>query len=314
MDGYDRFTQTLGKYIFPLIFGVAGLYMLIKGLTPDADTGVTQTTWFVNAGLFLTLMSALMGLHIAGILKKKIGVILIPVLVALCGWFAYMNYQSVAIRMAEEAAFEKYLADTKQGLTDLRDIQVAFKRKYQKYAGSAAELKQFLLNDFLLETFPDDRVTPDRKMTEAEALQLGYDLNTVEGEKAAEKIDDREAVLLGHRQIDTVSISVMDYLFNGTEIKLVRKDSTGTKEVIEIHRPKSDPENRAYVFDPNLAWEKRGGDNAAFKIETADIGDTVKAVPVFMIRDMTPYDPFKRKDTLQVGSLTKHSTEGNWDK
>ena len=71
MDGYDKIMHHAGKYIFPGIFTIAGLTMLILGLTVNKDTGVQQTPEFVYAGLALFLMGILMVLHVLGIFKRK---------------------------------------------------------------------------------------------------------------------------------------------------------------------------------------------------------------------------------------------------
>lgn len=309
MDGFDNILQKLGKYFFPTLTLVFGGWMLAKGLSKDAATGVEQTSSYVYAGLFVVVMSLLMFLFIAGILKRKMALLLAPILIGLCAWFIYMNYVSIKDRMDKMTEVEQYRDYVKQGLLDIRDIEVEFQNKYQRYSSDAVELQAFLTKDFVEVVLKDDKATPDRKMTDEEAVQLGYDKSTVEGERAAESINEAEAVALGLRQFDTVQVPVMDYIFNGAEVKVTRDG----KPDVEVIRPVSNPEHRAYEFDVNKLWKKTMGDQAEYFMAVDDIGDTLNARPVFVIRDPSPYDPLDEKlDTLVVGSLKKHNIEGNW--
>lgn len=317
MDAYDKLTQGIGKYIVPALFFIGGVVGLAIGLTENQETGVEQSPWFVNGGLILTLMGLLMGLHIAGVFKKKIGLVFIPVLLGLCGWFIYMNYMSIKERI--DLGNEKELYDdyVKQALLDIRDIQVAFKKTYYRYSDDPGELESFLKSGYVnyVTNLCDERVAPDRRMTFEEADSLGIDPNTDEGNRAMERIDEDEAVRLDSITRDTIQIPAIDYIFNGYEItECAVKDSngrkTGEKYKVTVS-PMSNPDKRTYAFDPGLIWKKRLKDGQ-YAIKADNLGDSAKSKPVFLVYDPDPFDPFMDRDTLKVGSLSKHNTEGNW--
>lgn len=310
MDGYDKIMHHAGKYIFPGIFTIAGLTMLILGLTVNKDTGVQQTPEFVYAGLALFLMGILMVLHVLGIFKRKSRFILIPVLVSVCIWFGYMNYASIQARIELEEEYLLYNKYVKQSLIDIRDVQVAFKKTYQRYSDNIGELENFLKTGSVsyVSAKCDNRLIPDERMNMEQAALLGIDPNTDEGNREMEKIDEDEATILGLITRDTVQIPAVDYIFNGYKICDCNVDG---KEYEVRVPPMHTAEKRHFPFDLEKIWTKRSKEGQ-FIVQATDIGDSSHPKPVFKVYDPKPFDPFMRRDTLVVGNLTKHHTEGNW--
>jgi hypothetical protein len=315
MDGYDKITQGISKYIVPGLFFICGIFGLIVGLSVNRETGVEQSSWFINGGIVLTVMGLLMGLHIKGLFKRKIAIIFVPVLIALCGWFMYMNYMSVKERIDLGIEKDVYDESVKQALLDIRDIELAFKKTYLKYSSSAQELQSFLENGFVkyVSNKCDERPIPDGRMTLEQADSLGIDINTDEGNRQMERIDDYEAVALGLITRDTVNIPAMDFIFNGHTI-CPCNDSITNEFLYDVKvAPMNNPNKRAYAFDANQIWKKRSHEKGeSYTLMADDIGDSTSAKPVFTVYDGNPFDPFNSKDTLRVGKLSKHMTEGNW--
>jgi hypothetical protein len=323
MDSYDKLTQGVSKYIVPCIFFVVGIILLITGLTTNAETKVVQSNWFVYAGIVLTLMGFLMGLHIGGFLKKKVALVLVPVLIGLCVWFSYMNYASVKARIDLGNRFDLYEDNVKQALLDIKDIEVTYKKSYYKYTNNQNELLSYLQNGTVryVTSLCDERQTPGRRITFPEADSLGYDPNTEVGNSMMESMDDGEATKLGLVTRDTVLIPVFDYVFGskdkdgnyGVPFHICDCPDTNGNFLYDVTvAPVSNPTKRRYAFDMDSLWVKRGKFEGAFELMTADLGDSALAKPVFTVYDSRPFDPFTKRDTLRVGKLNKHNTEGNW--
>jgi len=313
MDRYDKLMHSVGKYIFPGIFTLAGIAMLILGLSVDQDTGVQQTPEFVYAGLALLLMGTLMILHIMGILKRKSRFILIPFLVLVCLWFGYMNYASIDARLELEKEYMTYNTYVKQSLLDIRDVQVAFKKTYQRYSDNVGELENFLKTGSVLYISAkcDNRPIPDDRMNFEQAALLGIDGNTDKGNRDMEKIDEDEATALGLITRDTVKIPAIDYIFNGYKICECKDTVTGEFLYDVTVPPMHNADKRQFHFELSKIWTKRTHEGQ-FIVQAADIGDSAHPKPVFKVYDPQPFDPFMRRDTMIVGNLTKHHTEGNW--
>jgi len=324
MDSYDKLTQGVSKYIVPCIFFVVGIILLITGLTTNEETKVVQSNWFVYAGLVLTLMGFLMGMHIAGVFKKKVALVLVPVLIGLCIWFSYMNYASVKARIDLGNRFDLYEDNVKQALLDIKDIEVAYKKSYYKYTDNPDELLSYLHNGQVrfVTSKCDERQAPGRRLTFAEADSLGYDPNSDIGNSQMESFDDAEATKLGLITKDTILIPVLDYVFGtkdengeyGTPFHICDCNDSVTGEFLYnvTVAPMSNPAKRRYNFDMDSLWVKRGKFEGSFILKAGDIGDTALSRPVFKVYDATPFDPFTNRDTLIVGSLKKQNTEGNW--
>ncbi len=317
MDVYDKVSTGISKYIFPVLFFIIGLAGIIIGVTVNPETGVKQTAWFVNGGIVLTVMGLLMGLHIAGMFKRKLGMVLIPFLLGIGIWFIFMNYMSVKRTMDLKDKKEAYNEYVKQSLLDIRDIQVAFRKTYGIYSADRGQLEEFLKNGTVsyITNRCDERQIPDGRMTLEQADSLGIDPNTDEGNRAMERIDEDEAVRLGLITRDTIQVPAMDYIFNGYKIcECEAKDKEGnpTGKMYDVTiSPMSNQADRTRPFNPAEMWSKPHSDEKLI-VDAKDIGDTALANPVFVAFDPTPLDPFNAYDTLQVGSLKKHMTEGNW--
>jgi len=265
-----------------------------------------------------------MGMHIAGVFKKKVALVLVPVLIGLCIWFSYMNYASVKARIDLGNRFDLYEDNVKQALLDIKDIEVAYKKSYYKYTDSPDELLSYLHNGQVrfVTSKCDERQAPGRRLTFAEADSLGYDPNTDIGNSQMESFDDAEATKLGLITKDTILIPVLDYVFGtkdengeyGTPFHICDCNDSVTGEFLYnvTVAPMSNPAKRRYNFDMDSLWVKRGNFKGSFDLKVGDIGDTALSRPVFKVYDATPFDPFTNRDTLIVGSLKKQNTEGNW--
>ena len=306
MDGYDKIMHNAGKFVFPAIFTITGLVMLIMGLSTDETTQVQQTSEFVFGGLALLLMGILMIFNVMGVFKRKSKFILIPALIGVCIWYAFMNYESIKERLDLEEEYMAYNTSVKQALLDIRDVEVAFRKTYQRYSSSKQELESFLTTGTVpyITSLCDERAIPDDRMSLVQADSLGIDPNTDEGNRAMERIDEDEAVKLGLITRDTIEIPAMDFIFNGYHICKCEEWDVNVS-------PMSNIDKRKFSFEIGSLWSKRLKEGE-FEVYSANIGDSAQAKHVFKVFDPKPFDPFLRRDTLIVGDLTKHHTEGNW--
>lgn len=306
MDGYDKLMHNVGRFVFPAIFTITGIVMLVVGLSKDEATQVEQTSEFVFGGLALLIMGILMVFHVMGIFKRKSKFILIPVLIGICIWYGFMNYQSIKDRLDLEEEYMAYNESVKQALLDIRDVEVAFRKTYQRYSDSKQELESFLTTGTVpyITSLCDERAIPDDRMTLEQADSLGIDPNTDDGNRAMERIEEDEAVKLGLITRDTIAIPAMDFIFNGYHICDCDEWEVNVS-------PMSNISKRKFNFEPDFLWKKRIHDGT-FSVQSANIGDSTKAKHVFKVFDPKPFDPFLRRDTLIVGNLGKHHTEGNW--
>ncbi len=282
---------TLMKLFFPLLLLVMGLVMIVVSLVKEPIAGETQSDWFFYGALTVFTIGVVSILYMLELVNKIVHLSVTIILSVVCAFLAYMSFQSVEETMIlrdEKTKKEKWVI---QGLSDIRDIQVAYKKTYGVYAPDFAELKRFLLNDLTYRTVRNGEI-PDRKPTPEEALKLGYDLIKDES-KILDGFDESEALALGYLDIDTIWFPVIENLFTGEDAKKRKRRFDFSIDEFQ-YVPLT---NKEVLFSMTIVNP-----------------DSVTSY--FMALDPKPYDPFKKdhqpRDTLKVGSLTENSTSGSW--
>jgi len=279
------------KYIFPIILILFGLILVLKGAKPDAETGISQTKGFLYGGIAILSMGFITLLYMVGIINRIVHIALSVVLLVITVVLFMQTVKSVEDTIAQIELKEETDDMVKQALTDISDIQVAYRNKYGIFAKNFKTLKNFLENDSVMDILTSGQV-PDSQISDPEEKKklvetLGYKMTD---DKKFESYEEEEAIILGYLKKDTIYHPVMEILFTGEEAMKHAND-------------------RAFMFEAdNLSFVPMQ-ENVEFylKADTLDDGTWV-----FLAKDPSPYDPFSTKDTLKVGSLKEPKTSGNW--
>ena len=66
----EKFGLIAKKFLFPIIIIIAGLLVVIKGVSADAETNIMQTNGFLFGGLAILLMGIIILLYILEIINR----------------------------------------------------------------------------------------------------------------------------------------------------------------------------------------------------------------------------------------------------
>ena len=287
----EKFGLIAKKFLFPIIIIIAGLMLVIKGMSADVETNIMQTDGFLYGGLAILLMGVVTLLYILEIINRIVHLVLMVILFFSTVGLGIMTINSVNNTIAEMDLKEKTDKFIKQGLSDIRDIQVEYKKKYGLYTESFPTLKSFLLNDSIMDILRsngDDYPNgmPDGRVSLEHGDSLGYD--PIRDDALYESYDESEALKVGIFINDTIWRSVMSVIFDNESA--LKKERKYMFEISNLSRiPLSDSSNFLMFAD------------------TLDGG-----TPVFLVKDPHPFDPFNTKDTLMMGSMTESKNTGNW--
>lgn len=161
----DKIKDEPGKFLFPLLLLVAGLYAIITAIAN------TQNGLFYVASLALLAAGAVSMLYAFEIITKQMQRGLVAGLATICLVFSYLNYQSVNGDLENIARKKIVDAAVIQRMVDIRVAQVAHKEVNDSYAPTMDSLVLFLKHGQLpivkaIGTVPDT-------LSELEALELG---------------------------------------------------------------------------------------------------------------------------------------------
>jgi hypothetical protein len=286
----EKFGLIAKKFLFPTIIIIAGLLVVIKGMSADVETNIMQTDGFLYGGLAILLMGVVTLLYILEIINRIVHLVLMAILFCSTVGLGIMTMNSVNNTIAEMDLKEKTDNFIKQGLSDIRDIQVEYKKKYGVYTSSFPALKSFLLKDSIMDILRsngDDYPNgmPDGSVSPEHCIILGYASNAYD---LTESYDESEALKVGIFINDTIWRGVMGVIFDN--------ESALEKE-------------REFMFEVSNLSNIPLSDSSKFLMfaDTLDGG-----TPVFLVKDPYPFDPFNTKDTLMMGSMTESKNTGNW--
>ena len=287
----EKFGLIAKKFLFPTIIIIAGLLVVIKGMSADAETNIMQTGGFLYGGLAILLMGVITLLYILEIINRIVHLVLMAILFCSTVGLGIMTINSVNDTIAEMDLKDKTDNFIKQGLSDIRDVQVEYKKKYGVYTSSFPALKSFLLNDSIMDILRsngDDYPNgmPDGRISLEHGDSLGYD--PIRDDALYESYDESEALKVGIFINDTIWRGVMGVIFDN--------ESALKKE-------------REFMFEVSNLSNVPLSDSSKFLMfaDTLDGG-----TPVFLVKNPYPFDPFNTKDTLMMGSMTESKNTGNW--
>ncbi len=291
-------TTLLSKLFFPVFITVFGIIMIYFALDKEPIAGEKQTDWFLYGALTIFVIGVSSILYMLEIINKMLHTILMVALIGLSVTLTYLSIVSVRTTQSQLVEIELTKKAVIQGLSDIRDIQIAYKKKTGKYTDSFDSLRTFLLEE---KTYKTVRVfkngleaIPDRQPTPEECAILGYDLIKDEA-KIKDGIDESEALKLDFLEIDTTWYPIMEKLFTG-------------KDAAKKERP--------FVFNVNtFEYVPMSPSKAKFVMEVAIIDSVTNYFRAYDPAPITPYgykpgQPHNKG--LYVGSLTENSTTGSW--
>lgn len=288
------------KYLFASILIITGLVLVIMAVTPEAVIEKTQSTWFLIGGVSILVAGVVTLLYVLEVISRIVHLAVMSLLFVTCAILTVLSVKSLNDTMKKMALFETYEKNAKQALEDIRTIQLAYKKKYGKFAPDFKELKRFIQHDEVYRTIPkvlhESGKIPDRQPNAEEIAILGYDPFEDEA-LIKDGIDEAEAIKLGYYEVDTVWIPVLDNLFFNDEAE-------------------SSELSRRYDFDPSKIDVVRTPKDTLvnFVMESVELDSATNA---FYVYDPYAYDPFtesgKSRNPFSLGNLSDGSTNGSWE-
>lgn len=164
--------HTVRKLIFPVVLLVIGLVAVINGFA------TYQNGAFMLGAFALLLAGGLSLIFALTTFSKTLRTVLSLVLLLLVVGLAYADYMSIKVPIEFQNEKVRRYEFVIQHLKDIRKAQLAYKATYQRYAGSADTLVDFIKNDSLMQVAqtPLPGYNPD-SMSRAEAIKEGLILS-----------------------------------------------------------------------------------------------------------------------------------------
>ena len=287
------------KFMFPVMLIVVGILLIISGKSVDPATGISQTGDFVLGAYAILGAGVISLLYMMEVINKIVNLVLLLVLFVITGVFAVKSYNSIQITIDQRNAKEAWDVNTIQALSDIRDVQMAYKKHKGFFAPDYAELKRFLKEEKVMDRIIEGDIE-DRRLTLEEGKILGYKMPQDEDKYA--EIDEEEAVLLNMITIDTIYYPIMEVMFTGEQ---AIKKNEGRLYDFTIEEMGALPKEHLPIiedYDYNLEYP--------MYTDTLRVDDDL--ISHLYIYDPKPYDPFVKRDTLSIGSKTETKTNGSW--
>lgn len=122
------------KYLFATILIITGLILVIMAVTPEAVIEKTQSTWFLIGGVSILVAGIVTLLYVLEVINKVVHLGIMSILFISCAILTVLSVRSLNDTMEKLTLFEAYEKNAKQSLEDIRTIQLAYKKKYGKFA------------------------------------------------------------------------------------------------------------------------------------------------------------------------------------
>lgn len=295
----NQISVIIKRYLIASVIALAGLIMIIIGLQSNQDS------LFIVAAINLFVGGVLAVLFSAGILNRMLVFIIGAVCILVTGFVGYKSYDAVQSTIAHNEARRVSDQLVRYNLTQLRDIQRAYKSKHGVYAGTWDELFNFFNNE-KIEIIESTGSVPQRKINIKELKAL-YDDN-----RAIDKnMTEREAALLAEMgnpgnsedlvgfKRDTVKVPYKEeYLSSISRIKERKSLGLGAFNVEEL---KYIP-----MTDPKEEWTLETLENFVY------LNDTIPTIHVYGKEPIPRFEDGKRQ-VVGFGNLNSNSDKGTWE-
>ncbi|SFT54889.1 hypothetical protein SAMN05216474_1247 [Lishizhenia tianjinensis] len=290
------------KYLLAAVIAIVGLVLLIYGLNEKNG----QDSLFIVASANIFVGGVLAVLLSSGLLKRNLVIVLAvlcTVVTCLIGYFSYESVNDSILHNEKRVAAE---LQTVQVLTEIKELEKAFKEQNGRYAANFDELKNFFETGTVKKvesegTVPQYKLKKaekmllynanppsDENMTELEAYRLKYEFN-----------NPTNIPGLDNFRRDTVEISFKESFLNNKSMKANRaRFNMGPFDIEEIR----------YVplSEPRYEWTIQTIDSAIV------IQDTMPVIRVYAEEPISKFEG-GTKDTIGFGNLKTGSLTGTWE-
>lgn len=295
----NQISVIIKRYLIATVIALAGLIMIIIGLQSNQDS------LFVVAAVNLFVGGILAVLFSAGILNRTLVFIVGIICIAVTVFIGYQSYETVTSTIAHNEARKNSEQLVRYNLTQLRDIQRAYKSKHGVYAGTWEEMFDFFNND-KVEIIESSGSVPQRKITLPEMKALYNDNRAID-----KNMTEREAALLAELgnpgqsedlvgfKRDTVKVPYKDqYLSSISRIR--ERQSLGLGE-FSVEELKYIP-----MTEPKEEWNLETLDSFVY------LNDTIPTIHVYGKEPIPKFEDGER-DIVGFGNLNSNSDKGTWE-
>jgi len=295
----NQISVIIKRYLIAAVIALAGLLMIIIGLQSNQDS------LFIVAAVNLFVGGILAVLFSGGVLNRTLVFIIGAICIVVTVFIGYKSYESVQSTIAHNEARKEAEQLVRYNLTQLRDIQRAYKSKHGVYAGTWEEMFNFFKNE-KIQIIESSGSVPPRKITPKELKALYDDNRAID-----RNMTEREAALLaemgnpGNKEDlegfkrDTVKVPYKkEYLSSISRIR--ERQSLGLGE-FNLEELKYIP-----MTDPKEEW----------KLETVDsfvyLNDTIPTIHVYGKEPIPKFEDGER-EIVGFGNLNSNSDKGTWE-
>ena len=303
-DFLDDAKYQVNRFIAPVIFLIAGLFLLKLALVPEVAQlnaeetfDVIQNKTFFIASLLFMLGAVLWFLFLFDIIKSIVGYIIMGLMAITSVIVLYMDWTTIQTDVEYIQQYDEMDLEIKVRINDIKSAEVAYKEFYGHYTDNFDTLAFFIKNGFKKDK-ESAGVLPERRITEEERNLIYGDnraidnlMSDIEAHCLA-KMPNHAADLDGFKR-DTVYLPVMEAIFNSERYKEAR--SKMGDNLIPFH-----PDSLRYV--PYSSLEA--------SLDTASVMKGEITVSTLMIR---MYHPMDSTLMYQIGDTTDNHLRENWD-
>lgn len=302
-DTIDDIKFQIGRFLWPTLFLVAGLYLLYFAMTPEMlklSDGTLQpfrqSPLFLYGAIFFIVGSVVWYLYLFGLIKSIIGYVVLTVMLGASAYLLYIDYKIIDDDVKYIERYEKINNDIIARMIDIKTAQIAFKEYNRYYTNNLDSLIHFVKTGKKL-TVPNIGSLPERKITPEERDYIYKDnrpidkLMTEQEANILAKMPNPPADLVGFSR-DTVYKDVLTAVFDQKYLK---------------NRDKAEP---SLGFHPD-SLKYVPHTSVLVTMDTASVQKGEIKVPTLMIKMV---HPMNEKKVYQIGDLYDNHLRDNWSR
>jgi len=304
----ENFLLLLKKYSIPTIFLIVGIGVLFVSYDRDQPLEFKIGGFLILLGALLSFLSTWNRVGVRG--KWVIGALSL----ALAGYATITSYISVDKTYIHDIEYKKLKLSAEQNLKDVKVIQIAFQKKYGKYATSWKQLIQFAESDWVWEEVKTGS-TPSRRIKPEELkylVSIGFkdNINGVETiYKANQAIDknmsEKEAVALS--KMVPVPIDLSGFKRDSVLVNFLQRTFTRNQSYLESRNEELGD------FDPKVLRYIPGTDNKEWSFDYKLLNN--EKTCNIKIYGTLPMSEYENGEPLEMflGDLESGGLKGSWE-
>lgn len=295
----NQISVLVNKYLVSVLIAVFGLVMLIVGFNTN------QSSLYMIASFNLLVGGVLALLFSAGFMKRGVVMAIGVVCVALTIYVGYSAYTSVQKTIAHNEAREKSELLVRFNLTQIRDIQRAYRSVHNRYAANWEELIEFF-NTGKIEIVEAEKSVPTIRLTREEVKIIYNDNRAMD-----RNMDEREAAILASLGNPTNNPELVGFK-RDTVVKLYKEEFLGSisriKEMQKLGIQEFDINDLRYIpmTDPKEEWSIETRDSVPYA------SDTIPTIRVEGLEPIALYESSNRQ-IVGFGNLKSNSDKATWE-